>query len=68
MMTTKSKPLAAGWEKLKKSDLVNTQFAAKERDKRKQEIREEVYESVMGNANGVDTNTTLEGFDRLGIN
>ena len=68
MMTTKSKPLAAGWEEVEKSDLVNTQFAAKERDKRKQEIREEVYESVMGNASGVDTNTTLEGFDRLGIN
>ena len=53
---------------MRKRDRNQLEFAAIERDKRKQEIREEVYESVMGNASGVDTNTTLEGFDRLGIN
>ena len=52
---------------MKKLDLVNTRFAVKERERRKQEIREEVYENVMGNASGVDTNTTLEGFAQLGI-
>ena len=60
--------IAAGWEKLKKLDLVNTRFAAKERERRKQEICAEVYDNVMGNASGIDTNTTLEGFARLGIN
>ena len=59
--------IAAGWEKLKKLDLVNTRFAAKERERRKQEIGEEVYENVMGNASGADTNTTHEGFARLRI-
>ena len=60
--------IAAGWTKLQKLDLVKTRFAAKEREKRKQEIREEVYDNVMGNAGGEDTNTTLDGFARLGIN
>ncbi len=60
--------IASGWTKLKKLDLVNTRFAAKEREKRKQQIREEVYESVMGNATGVDSDNTIEGLSRLGIN
>ena len=55
-------------KQLKKLDLVHTRFAAKEREKRKQEIHEEVYESVIGNASGVDTDITLEGLSRLGIN
>ena len=55
-------------KQLKKLDLVHTRFAAKEREKRKQEIHEEVYESVIGNASGVDTDITLKGLSRLGIN
>jgi hypothetical protein len=60
--------IAAGWTKLMKMDLVTTRFAAKEREKRKQQIREEVYDSVVGNANGTDTHITIEGLLRLGIN
>ena len=60
--------MAAGRKKLEKMDLVTTRFAAKEREKRKQEIREEVYDSVVGNANGTDTHVTIEGLLRLGIN
>ena len=60
--------MAAGWKKLEKMDLVTTRFAAKEREKRKQEIREEVHDSVVGNANGTDTHATIEGLLRLGIN
>ena len=51
-----------------KLDLVRTRFAAKEREKWKQQISEEVYESVVGNASGIDTNITIEGLSRLGIN
>ena len=51
-----------------KLDLVWTRFAAKEREKRKQQIREEVYESVVENASGIDTNITIEGLSQLGIN
>ena len=60
--------ISTGWKKLLKLDLVTTRFAAKEREKRKQEIREEVYQSIVGNANGVDTNTMMEGLSCLGIN
>ena len=52
--------------KLKKLDLVNTRFAAQEREKRKQEISEEIYNSVNGDGVDSDTKTTTEAFGRLG--
>ena len=60
--------ITTAWAKLKKLDLVKTRFAAKEREKRKQEISEEIYDSVKGNVDGADTATTTEALRRLGIN
>ena len=60
--------ITTAWAKLKKLDLVKTRFAAKEREKRKQEISEEIYDYVKGNVDGADTDTTIEALRRLGIN
>ena len=60
--------ITTAWAKLKKLDLVKTRFAAKEREKRKQEISEEIYDCVNGNVDGADTDTTMEALRRLGIN
>ena len=60
--------ITTAWAKLKKLDLVKTRFAAKEREKREQEISEEIYDSVKGNVDGADTDTTMEALRRLGIN
>ena len=55
------------WKKLLAQDLVNTRFAAKEREKRKQNIREEVYNQVKGNiAAGSNTDNTVQAMDQLG--
>ena len=54
------------WKKLLAQDLVNTRFAAKEREKRKQNVREEVYNQVKGNIAGNDTDNTVQALDQLG--
>ena len=46
------------WEKLRKKDYINTQFAAKDRESRKVDISDLVYERVSGTENGNDTETT----------
>ena len=60
--------VTVGWKKLSDLDLVNTRFAAKEREKRKQNIREEVYDQVKGNIGGTDTDNTMEAMGRLDLN
>ena len=57
-----------GWAKLKKKDLLKTRFAAKDREARKVDISDLVYERVTGTENGNDTETTIEALRRLDIN
>ena len=60
--------MTEAWEKLKKKDYINTRFAAKDRESRKIDISDLVYERVSGTENGNDAETTNEAFRRLGIN
>ena len=48
-------------------DLVVTRLAAMERESRKQEIREGIYEEIKGNKDGGDTQSTIESLARLGV-
>ena len=48
-------------------DLVVTRLAAKERECRKQLIREELYDEIKGNKDGGDTMATKESLGRLGL-
>ena len=42
-------------------------MAAKERESRKQEIREGLYKEIKGNKDGGDTQSTIESLARLGV-
>ena len=44
-----------------------TWLAAKERDLRKQEIREELYDEITGNIENCDMEVTKESLGHLGI-
>ena len=42
-------------------------MSAKERERRKQQIREGLYDEIKGNKDGGDTMATKESLDRLGL-